>query len=332
MDEGKVVKRRSVPAFAWRESGKTTLSVPDRDSNLNLPVIDCLLYCKSSVLDHVATEVGPDHPEQNLDCLLGFQLAKTNESLPDLYVVGEVLASRDYVKVKTVRLQGTVISLFCLRKHLLHLRDIETQYTKTGFGGMWGNKGAVSIRLGIYGCSVCLVNCHLTPHDHLLQERVTDYNTIIKSQSFQAKETTNILYHDYVFWIGDLNFRLLSGLSATEIEQLVEKGELTRLLAKDQLRHVIDTGEAFSELVENLPTFPPTYKFEFHTSKYDLKFLNEHSSFNDSSDNRHHNSHPVLKTPFSTNNFFLLLATFTYYNIRSNTSSNVLIHQERNGD
>nr|CAD7587231.1 unnamed protein product [Timema genevievae] len=219
----------------------------------------------------ITYNVATKHPEQNLDCLLGFQLAKANESLPDLYVVGEVLASRDYVKVKTVRLQGTVISLFCLRKHLLHLRDIETQYTKTGFGGMWGNKGAVSIRLSIYGCSVCLVNCHLTPHDHLLQERVTDYNTIIKSQSFQAKETTNILYHDYVFWIGDLNFRLLSGLSATEIEQLVEKGELTRLLAKDQLRHVIDTGEAFSELVENLPTFPPTYKFEFHTSKYDLK-------------------------------------------------------------
>nr|CAD7257915.1 unnamed protein product [Timema shepardi] len=245
----------------------------------------------------ITYNVATKHPEQDLDCLLGFHLAKANESLPDFYVVGlqevksqpqnivldalfddpwtnalrEVLASRDYVKVKTVRLQGTVISLFCLRKHLLHLRDIETQYTKTGFGGMWGNKGAVTIRLSIYGCSVCLVNCHLTPHDHLLQERVTDYNTIIKSQSFQAKETTNILYHDYVFWIGDLNFRLLSGLSATEIEQLVEKGELTRLLAKDQLRHVIDTGEAFSELVENLPTFPPTYKFEFHTSKYDLK-------------------------------------------------------------
>jgi hypothetical protein len=41
------------------------------------------------------------------------------------------------VKVKTIRLQGLLLSLFCLRKHLLHLRDIETQYTRTGLGGMW---------------------------------------------------------------------------------------------------------------------------------------------------------------------------------------------------
>nr|CAD7573354.1 unnamed protein product [Timema californicum] len=30
----------------------------DQDSNLNLPIIDSLVYCKSSALDHVATEVG----------------------------------------------------------------------------------------------------------------------------------------------------------------------------------------------------------------------------------------------------------------------------------
>lgn len=49
----------------------------------------------------------------------------------------DVLAKWDYVKVKTIRLQGLLLSLFCLRKHLLHLRDIETQYTRTGLGGMW---------------------------------------------------------------------------------------------------------------------------------------------------------------------------------------------------
>ncbi|CAG2063028.1 unnamed protein product, partial [Timema podura] len=80
--------RGSVPAFAWRESGKTTLSIPDRDSNLDLPVIDSLVYCKSSVLYMITYNVATKHPEQNLDCLLGFQLAKANESLPDLYVVG----------------------------------------------------------------------------------------------------------------------------------------------------------------------------------------------------------------------------------------------------
>nr|CAD7585811.1 unnamed protein product [Timema genevievae] len=36
--------------------GKATLSIPDRDSNLDLPVIGSLAHSKSSALDHVATE------------------------------------------------------------------------------------------------------------------------------------------------------------------------------------------------------------------------------------------------------------------------------------
>ncbi|PNF32338.1 Inositol polyphosphate 5-phosphatase K [Cryptotermes secundus] len=248
----------------------------------------------------VTWNVATRHPEEDLAEMLGFGTSgkhKVQERLPDIFAIGlqevksqpqnilmdaifddpwtnayrDVLARWDYVKVKTIRLQGLLLSLFCLRKHLLHLRDIETQYTRTGLGGMWGNKGAVTIRLSIYGCSVCLVNCHLTPHDHLLQERIADYNNIIKSQLFRAKETSNIFFHDYVFWIGDMNFRLVDGYSAEEIDHLIRKGELMRLLDKDQLLQVMSSGEAFSELSEQLPTFPPTYKFEFHSSRYDLK-------------------------------------------------------------
>nr|CAD7450061.1 unnamed protein product [Timema bartmani] len=52
---------------------ETTLSTPDRDSNLALTVIGSLVYCESSALDHVATEeVG--HTIPNLDELgLAFQ-------------------------------------------------------------------------------------------------------------------------------------------------------------------------------------------------------------------------------------------------------------------
>nr|CAD7457450.1 unnamed protein product [Timema tahoe] len=53
-----VLFRGSVPEFAWRESGKTTVNTPNRDSNLDLPVISSPVYSKSSALDHAATEVG----------------------------------------------------------------------------------------------------------------------------------------------------------------------------------------------------------------------------------------------------------------------------------
>lgn len=62
---------------------------------------------------------------------------------------------------------------------------------------MQGNKGAVSIRMTAYGVSVCIVNTHLTPHDHLLADRISDYNTIVTDHTFTVSCTTKILYHEY---------------------------------------------------------------------------------------------------------------------------------------
>lgn len=78
-----------------------------------------------------------------------------------------------------------------------------------------------------------------------------------------------------MFWLGDLNFRMSSGfageLSADQIGTLIGRGELQRLLEHDELRQVMRSGEAFSELSEPTPTFPPSYKFNIHSSMYDLK-------------------------------------------------------------
>lgn len=53
------------------------------------------------------------------------------------FVSRTVMAKHNYIKIKTVRLQGLLLSVFCLGHHLTHLRDIQTQTTKTGLGGMW---------------------------------------------------------------------------------------------------------------------------------------------------------------------------------------------------
>lgn len=79
-------------------------------------------------------------------------------------------------------------------------------------------------------------------------------------------------YFSYVFWIGDLNFRLNGeDLTANTIDSLVKKEEFDLLLARDQLKTVMNNAEAFAELNENPITFPPTYKFEFASQDYDLK-------------------------------------------------------------
>ena len=74
----------------------------------------------------------------------------------------------------------------------------------------------------------------------------------------------------YIFWMGDLNFRL-EEFNVDEIVESVEKGEFSKLLAKDQLLRVQKEDKAFQELSEILPTFPPTYKFKIGTVEYDKK-------------------------------------------------------------
>ncbi|CAG2053297.1 unnamed protein product [Timema podura] len=58
----KLTVKGSVPTYAWRVRvenyfEKTTLSTPNRDSNLTLPIIGSLVvYCENSALDHEATK------------------------------------------------------------------------------------------------------------------------------------------------------------------------------------------------------------------------------------------------------------------------------------
>jgi len=75
----------------------------------------------------------------------------------------------------------------------------------------------------------------------------------------------------YIFWIGDLNFRLNGEESAADIDVLVKQEQLKELLERDQLKMVMREGQAFAELSEEKITFPPTYKYEFESQEFDLK-------------------------------------------------------------
>lgn len=59
-----------------------------------------------------------------------------------------------------------------------------------------GNKGAVSIRFSLYGCSVCVINAHLAAHDHMLDERIKDYEKIVDEHKFHVKNKVDIFSHE----------------------------------------------------------------------------------------------------------------------------------------
>ena len=72
--------------------------------------------------------------------------------------------------------------------------------------------------------------------------------------------------------MGDLNFRLeADSFTFQQIELLVEQRQLEQLLVADQLSRARSSGQAFSELEEQLPAFPPTFKYKVGTSVFDGK-------------------------------------------------------------
>ena len=84
-----------------------------------------------------------------------------------------------------------------------------------------------------------------------------------------------ILHFSYIFWVGDLNFRLEENtFSHEQIVELIKGNQdenREKLLQKDTLNQERKKGTAFHELEENSPTFPPTYKFKIGTDTYDTK-------------------------------------------------------------
>ena len=92
------------------------------------------------------------------------------------------------------------------------------------------------------------------------QARIESYNTVLGSHAYMERETELIMYHDYVLWMGDLNFRLAADpaeLSAEAVIRRVEAGETAALLQLDQLTIARNNGDAFSELDETKPKFAP---------------------------------------------------------------------------
>ncbi|KAM7349424.1 inositol polyphosphate 5-phosphatase K [Cochliomyia hominivorax] len=248
----------------------------------------------------VTWNVGSRFPDNiSLRNLLGLNSAIEDHHLPDIYALGlqevnaqpqqqvlglfkedpwtakakDLLKEFDYVVVKTEQMQGLLLTMFVRRVHVAHLRDIEAEFTRTGFGGIWGNKGAVSIRFNLYGCGLTFIVAHLAAHDHHLDERIEDFKQIMDNHHYHVARFREILDHDYVFWFGDLNFRLMGDDSAQEVrDKIVKQEALEELMQRDQLNHVRQvTQEAFPLLHERKPAFPPTFKFKEGTSEYDLK-------------------------------------------------------------
>ncbi|XP_063534036.1 inositol polyphosphate 5-phosphatase E isoform X2 [Cydia strobilella] len=147
-------------------------------------------------------------------------------------------------------------------------------------GTAFRTKGAVAISFALFGSTFLFVTAHLTAHQEKVKERVSDIKRIIRAIDLpknlpcrhKSKDVTNNF--DYVFWCGDLNFRL--GEPRTAVLQWIEQTEFPLphhlphgLLHADQLTAVLEDGAAFRDFREAPITFPPTYKYDPGSQQFD---------------------------------------------------------------
>ncbi|KAG7318521.1 hypothetical protein KOW79_018276 [Hemibagrus wyckioides] len=241
---------------------------------------------------HIITwNVGSAVPPDDITSLLGLN---TGDGNTDMYIIGlqevnsminkrlkdvlftdqwsevcmDTLSRFGYVLVTSQRMQGVLLLVFAKYYHLPFIRGIQTENTRTGLGGIWGNKGGVSARMSVFGHAICFLNCHLPAHMENSEKRMEDFESILQQQQFEGQAAMGVLDHDVVFWFGDLNFRI-EDLEMHVVKAAIDNNKLSMLWDKDQLNMAKDTETVLEGFQEGPLKFPPTYKFDVGTNTYD---------------------------------------------------------------
>ena len=189
-----------------------------------------------------------------------------------------------YTEVHTSCLIGLFQCIFVRQEERKNIRNVSATEVKCGMKGHYGNKGALVTRFMLDDSSLCFVNCHLAAGQSQTSHRNNDIATILEAESLPAEQNpdtrtsfyigggdgTQVLDHEICILNGDLNYRI-DAIPRDTVVNLVSKGELGKLLERDQLmvsrRRV--SGFRLSPFNEAPITFAPTYKYDVGSDKYD---------------------------------------------------------------
>lgn len=171
------------------------------------------------------------------------------------------------------------------------IKDIRTTNCGVGILGILGNKGSVAIRFKVNDTSFCFVNTHLRASQNQVIGRNEDFHMLLDKTIFPTLYKDNELYkinrpsnqwstsdyyldkkisnHDYIYWVGDLNYRIDTNEELTKDKLFEYSSNQYHLLRdQDQLNKERKLGHVFEKFNEGELNFPPTYKYVPGTDTY----------------------------------------------------------------
>ena len=200
--------------------------------------------------------------------------------------------SNNYTMISENHLVGTALFVFVKKELLPKVSDLRTVTCGIGLLGFGGNKGAVTTRIVVDETSITFVTSHLRAGAEKLHGRNTDIKSIL-AKTLLTQNANNVLSDnllrpsrqyinsdlikdleirdsDYVFWFGDLNYRLdETNLNTDDIWHDIITGHYKDYLQHDQLSLEREKGQVFQGFEEGTITFKPSYKFIPGTDLYD---------------------------------------------------------------
>ena len=91
------------------------------------------------------------------------------------------------------------------------------------------------------------------------------------STTAPVQHPTRVLEHEYVFWVGDLNYRIDEDIEILEIFERLYNETWEVMRASDQLHQERAKQNVFHGFKEGTLSFPPTYKYQPGTDVYDTR-------------------------------------------------------------
>lgn len=180
------------------------------------------------------------------------------------------LLEGDYELVTDRGLVGLYSCVFVSSKYFAAISNVSSTVVKTGFGGLHGNKGGTIIQLDLFDSSLSFVNVHLAAGQSGALQRNKDAEMIIKGGvDSGVNPGRRPLDHDYCFFFGDTNYRI--NTVRENANKLISTKSWDKLYSYDQLGKQLTKNPMFvlAGFHEMPIAFPPTYKFDVGSNRYD---------------------------------------------------------------